>query len=607
MFLSMKLRGAMAGAAVLVCSVAPSVAAGQAAAAKAVTKAKLTSRVASGTPVSFDVYLPLQDRAGLESLIQQLNTQGGPMYHKWLTPEQFHQRFSVKADKLAAAQAELQRQGLTATAVSPTHLEVTGTSGATEQALHTQIFNGVMSNGATRTVTTTKPVLPASLQQMGAVVTGFSDRVHMKKHSMVAPQNRYSSGGPYWFTDLKQAYDWPSYKAYTGKGVTIGILMTGDYQASDMDLYFGHEKLATPKISEVKIKGGAPFDPVGSDETHLDLQQSGGMAPNAKLILYNMPDLGDDNIIKALEKIVNQNKTDVVSMSFGGPEAAYLPEFNDGQDETATLQQEDDLFAQGNAQGITFIASSGDSGGLVVPPVACFTNEDPTAPCGAYQPGVQFPASSPHVVGVGGTNLVTTYSANNLDSKYVSEQAFADPLASDIFYGTAATGGYWGSGGGDSVVFKKPLFQFLVNTGNAKMRTVPDVALHMGGCPAGTVNDVCNPEDSSVAAAIGGKLIALIGTSAAAPDFAGLTALNVERFGTRLGNENYYVYALAAAQNIGIGPKVFRQGIPGFNGYYSTTAKGYDRVLGNGTVDGRQFLLAPEVKAAGTPQTPSNP
>ena len=107
--------------------------------------------------------------------------------------------------------------------------------------------------------------------------------------------------------------------------------------------------------------------------------------------------------------------------------------------------------------------------------------------------------------------------------------------------------------------------------------------------------------------ALGGYFYLLIGTSASSPDFAGLLALRVQKTGGRLGNENYYVYALAAAQNIGIGPKVFRQGIPGFNGYYSTTAKGYDRVLGNGTVDGRQFLLAPEVKAAGTPQTPSNP
>ena len=74
-----------------------------------------------------------------------------------------------------------------------------------------------------------------------------------------------------------------------------------------------------------------------------------------------------------------------------------------------------------------------------------------------------------------------------------------------------------------------------------------------------------------------------------------------------MGNENYYIYTLAAAQSLGLPLKVFHTGIPGFNGLYSTTPRGYNRVLGNGTVDGRNFLLAPFIPAAGIPQTPSNP
>jgi hypothetical protein len=40
---------------------------------------------------------------------------------------------------------------------------------------------------------------------------------------------------------------------------------------------------------------------------------------------------------------------------------------------------------------------------------------------------------------------------------------------------------------------------------------------------------------------------------------------------------------------------------------YYTTPTGYNRVLGNGTLNGTNFLLAPFVPVAGTPQTPSNP
>jgi subtilase family serine protease len=456
-------------------------------------------------------------------------------------------------------------------------------------------------------VATQPIVLTPTLAQASAAVTGLSGAIYMRPHSQKAalPANRYSPTGGYFFDDLKQAYSYPSYQALSGKGVTIGILMSGDFNQPDMTKYFAHEKLASPSFSTVQVDGGAPFDPNGSVETHLDLQQSGGMAPNAHVILYNLPDLSDSSILDGLAKILSDNKADVVSMSFGGPELFYTAAFNSGTDFTYLLQEEDDMMAQGNAQGITFIASSGDSGALSAVPLVCFNYD---ANCGAALPSAEFPASSPHVTGVGGTNLVTTYTGltSDLNSQYVRESAFADPLAGDIFYGTSATGSYWGSGGGNSILFKKPLFQALTNTGSAKFRTVPDLALHMGGCPVGALS--CGADDSFDWLLIGNDYVGVIGTSASAPDFAGLTALMVERFGTRLGNANYYAYTLAAAQNFGLVPQVFRNDIPGFNGlYYSGQTPGYNRVLGLGTLDGKNFLLSPFVPPAGVPQTSTNP
>jgi kumamolisin len=289
-------------------------------------------------------------------------------------------------------------------------------------------------------------------------------------------------------------------------------------------------------------------------------------------------------------------------MSFGGPEAGYTADYNDGQDETSILGVYDDTFAQGNAQGITFVASSGDAGALSVPPIACF-DPNATSACGSFQPSAETPASSPHVTGVGGANLVTTMSSTSLESKYVSEAAFDDPLESDIFYGTPATGAVFGSGGGNSIYYKKPPFQFLVNTGS-NYRTVPDVSFHMGGCPIGAVLP-CGPDRSSDIVEINGKLYDVIGTSASSPDFAGLTALKIQRLGSRLGNENYDIYGLAILQQAG-SLKVYRDDIPGYNGLFSTQ-KGYNRVLGNGTVIGINFLLAPFTPVAGNPQTPTNP
>ena len=574
----------------------------------AAQKAEVKERVSASQPVGFDVYLPLQHRAELEALLHSQQTAGSAEFQKWLTPAQFHERFGADAASIAAAQQELARMGLTVTPGAPQHLHVTGAASTVELALGTHLHTGVFPNGKTDVVATEAVTLPSTLSKMGAVVTGFSGTVRMHTHSQKV-ENRYSTAGPYWFTDLKQAYSWPGYQTgLTGKGVNIGILISGSYLQSDLDLYFGHEKLGSPKVTQVNVNGGSKFDPTsdGSFEAGLDLQQSGGMAPNANITVYSIPDLSDNNIIAGLLQIVEDNKADVVSMSFGGPEIGYQAAYTGTVDQTYLLKLEDDIMAQGNAQGITFIASSGDSGALSVPAPECFTNTSPTAPCGTFQASVEFPASSPHVTGVGGTNLATTYTKGSLDSKYLYEQAYADPLAVDIFYGTNATGGYWGSGGGDSVVFPQPKYQSYIKTPNKKVRTVPDLALHMGGCPGGTI--YCNPDDSADLEYFGGKLYGVIGTSASAPDFAGLTALNIQRFGGRLGNENYYIYLLAAAQNAGLPYTVFQHDIPGYNGLYSTAENlKYNRVVGNGTVRGKDFLGAPKVPSAGTPQTPSNP
>jgi kumamolisin len=575
----------------------------------AAQKAAMHAQTAAAQPVSFDVYLPLQHRDQLQQLLADQQDSKSASYHHWLKPEEFNARFAASAGQIAAIQKQLGAYGLTATVVSAHRLHVTGNASSVEHAFGTSLRNGTFANGRSTVVATQPLTQPDALIQANAVVTGLSGMIRMRSHAHATalPQNRYSPTGGYWFDDLKQAYDYPSYKTYTGRGVTIGILMEGGFNQADMDKYFAHEKLATPSYSEIDVNGATPYDPANpanSFETHLDMQQSGGMAPNAKVVLYNIPDLSDDNIMAGLSQIISDNKADVVNMSFGGPELFYTAAFNDGVDFTGILREEDDLFAQGNAQGITFVASSGDSGALAALPLDCF-NFGPN--CGSFLPSAEFPASSPHVTGVGGTNLITTYSgtAGDLNSAYVRESAFADPLAEDIFYGTSATGGGFGSGGGDSIHYRKPLFQALVNTGNKKFRTVPDLSLHMGGCPVGALS--CGPDDSYDIVALAGNFYGVVGTSASSPDFAGLTARAVQRYGSRMGNENYYIYYLAAAQALGLPLKVFHTGIPGFNGLFPTTPKGYNRVLGNGTMDGRNFLLAPFIPAAGIPQTPSNP
>ena len=579
-------------------------------------KAVVDGTAAAEQTVNFNIYLPLRDRAATEALLTKLHTPGSALYHQWLTPAEFNARFGPQASTVSAISRELAAHGLEVTEVHAHSLHVVGTASAVKSAFGAQLALAHFASGKQVMTHATPLQLTPALAAVGAVITDFSGTIHMQKPSVLvgSPQNRESTTGGYWFDDLKQAYSYPSYKVLTGKGVTIGILMTPGFNPRDMTLYFSHEKIAVPHITTFNVEGGAPYNVNEAAETHIDIQHSGGMAPQANIILYNMPDLDDDSILAGLTDIVEINAVDVVNMSFSGPEAGYTAPYNGGVDFTGVLGIYDDFFMEGDALGITFVSSSGDWGGKDIPAAACFS-ASPPVPCGPMEVGIGIPESSPHVTSVGGTNLVTTHTAGSLNSAYVSENADFDALAGDIFFGTSATGAIWGSGGGISSYFAKPSYQNLVSqkflpASAKKWRTTPDLALEMGGCPAGdlyfAINGVCPPDRSFDWCALGGQFDGFVGTSLSSPDFVGLLALKIQSEGGRLGNENFDIYTLAAAQANGSSNQVYRQDIPGNNGVYST-APGYNLVLGNGSVISNNFVRGQSLPAAGIPQTPTNP
>ncbi len=563
--------------------------------------------------VEFDVFLPLRNADQLDQLISAQNTHGSPSYHQWLTPDQFRARFGPRPQDVARITARLRASGLTVTGTHSHGVHVTGKVDNVQSAFGVVLWNATTRRGHA-TLAATRPLsLPQEFVDVGAQVLAFSPAVRMHSHAsriQAIPENRYGTVGPYWFTDLKQAYDFPSVQELDGTGRTIGVVIPSDVLDSDTSTYFLHERLKPPKVVHRPVFGGTPFDPDDgvSLEAALDVQQSGGMAPGATIVVYSIPDFSDTAVLAGYLALVEDNEVDIVNSSFGGAEGFYTAAYNGGADSSYILRLEDQIFKQGNAQGITFVASSGDSGALGLPPLAYFTTppQDPAVVVGSFQVGVEFPASSPNVTAVGGTNLVTTSNPPSLESKYVSENAFGDPELPYDPYGVGnwISGGYWGSGGGKSVLFAKPAYQKLVKT-HASTRAIPDVSLEMGGCPGGLAVIPCGPDRSSVWVAWNGAFHRVIGTSVSSPEFAGLLALDEQNLGGRLGNVNYMIYAQAAEQEQG-GLQVFREGIPGYNGYYSTTASGYNMVLGNGTVYARNFIFAPFATPAGDPQTPSN-
>lgn len=537
------------------------------------------SAIPATQAVGFDLYLPIRDGAGLAALIESQNQPGSADYHRWLTPRQFAERFGPSQTAIAGVTASLEAHGMTVTSRRGQKLHVEGAASAIEAAFKVRL---IQASGVDKapTLAADRPLsLPAALAESGAVLPQFSMAPPFQ-HNVIA-FNGNSPTGRYTTADLRQAYDYPSAEALTARGVHIGILMDGAVNESDLADYWAAVGLPDnlkPSVETIPVNGGHT---AATKEATLDIQQSGGMSLAASIHLYSIPDLTHTNILAGLTQIIEDNVADVVNMSFSGAEVLYLPANNNRHPRSDVLDMEHLLFQQGTAQGMTFVGSSGDHGAIPM------VNGQPTL-------SVEYPASDPYVVGVGGTNLVTTYVPGSRDSAYVGENANHDWLPN---------GEVWGSGGGISIFWPKPRYQYLVPTLSARFRTVPDIAGHMGGCPAGAVQ--CNHPDSADLMIFDGQTYGELGTSASAPDIAGLFALKVALTGGRLGWENVDIYR-RAQKDWGFSSPFHHRGIPGNNGHY-TTKMPYDFVVGNGTPMGRRLLGATKLPAAGIPLTPSNP
>ena len=582
--------------------------------------------------VEFGIYLPLRHQDQVEALIAQQHTEGSPQYHVWLQPQEFLDRFGPKPEEIAAVKNALTARGLTIVSSNAHGVRVRGTAAAVTQALSTPLEKRV-TRGHTRFHARRTPQLPSELAGIELRVIGLDalpeHHVHARVTGKLAdaqPDNRYGAVGPYWFDDLKQAYDYPAYSAKVdGSNVSVAVLMSDLIFPGDVAAAFNHEQFTTltgkqpPSVSTVLIDGGGAYDGNGSFEASLDVQQVLGGAPGSNVTLVSIPDLSDQSIYDGYAYIVDSNQYDIVNSSFGGCELVYTAAYNQGTDFTYILQALHELFQQGNAQGITFVASSGDEGGPACPSVDYFSGG--TSPI--FVPGVSNPAADPNVTGVGGGNLITASAVGSLGSAYVRESAYGDPEAPYDIYGigTNVSGGYWGAGGGVSAVFKKPLYQALAKTGSNQWRTVPDVGMQVGGCPAdGALS--CGPDDSaaivSYGVGLGGGNYGVIGTSVSSPEFVGALAVYEQQFGKknhRLGNVNYYLYAMGALQTLAGGVKApsafqfYHRSNPGFDGTYNGDfpSYNYNYIYGNGSPDVRKLFGLTSFPAAGAPQTKTNP
>lgn len=531
--------------------------------------------------VRFIVTLPLRDRKSLTRFLDGVSDPASPTYQRFLTREQFAAQYAPRDADLRSVELELRRAGFT------TQRDLLGISAAGDAA-HVERYFAVPLVQATWPVergTFTQLAARGSLhlspllRSVGVSVVGLENLPPMQKFSRITeapgamvPHNGNGPYGPYLTPDLKQAYRWPSFRDVNGAGVTMAVIIDLPVMTADVNAYAQKAIGQNFHLSQIAVDGGGKWNASGSGEATLDVEQSAGMAPGANVIVYHTGALNFSNLYDGYDAAFRNTKVDVVNSSFGACEDDFAT--SSGQNAFAAADQ---LFAAGAAVGVTLVASSDDQAAFGCPQNA-FNRK-----------GVAWPAVDPYVLGVGGTNLTTSFASSSLQSTYAGESAFDEPLGG---------GSFWGSGGGYSTLVARPSWQKGFD-GHAG-RGVPDMSLHMGGegfSGNGCQALRCNPNDSSDWIRIGGKWLLAIGTSAASPDVVGLIALRIEKHHKLQGDIHRWLYTNGKG-------RIWRKGIKGGNGYKATTGA-WDPVLGLGTPFGNTFVGTSSV--AGTPGSSTNP
>ncbi len=312
-------------------------------------------------------------------------------------------------------------------------------------------------------------------------VTGAAGGIYMANVRAQLPGNGAPLTGPQYGpnnawgpTAVANALQFPVQSGFNGSGITVAIVIDSNIIGGDLGSYLSY--FQTPGVSrqiQYKTIDNASTTP-GSDqfEATLDMETVAGLAPGAGILLYIIPTLSTQYMNDAYESILNDGAASVVSMSYGGCERP-------GSVQTTASS----IFESAANQGVAFIAASGDQGN------ECY------AAVNTYVQGVQYPASDPNVIGVGGTEtrrgpyaLTSATAYNDTDTADHTQRA---------------------TGGGVSTSFGLPSYQSgLPGAASGTYRNVPDIAL-----PA---NDA--------AIYLNGAWSDAVGTSWSAPQFAAMLA-----------------------------------------------------------------------------------
>jgi pseudomonalisin len=531
--------------------------------------ATLGGPLAPSTTIHVVLGLQARNASQIQPTLRAMLTPGNPLNGTSYTVQQFVTQFGATSEQVDAVKTYLEGMGFTDITVADNQLLIDAYAPASDvQAAFNTSLVGYAVNGTKVFLNTSPAQVPPFLSGIVIAVLGLNsvaslhhDIARLSVGPMTVPCSEPSCPAPdlsnesYGAQQYQIAYDaaCPSDKADcaakkfpTGSETVIGIIAEGDLTQVVTDLRTYEKANALPEVPVTVVNAGlASSDTSGEDEWDLDSQTSTGIAQQVShLYFYVATTMTDSDLALAISKAVSQNKVKAFNMSFG--ECEFYP-YIDG-----SMLVDDEVFAEAALQGITPFASSDDNGS------ACPAEATNGVPLSG-PPDTSYPASSPYVIAVGGTNLFT-----NADFTYDFEA------------------GWEASGGGISLFETAPFWQSytgggtlpIVPSAEAGDRGVPDVSM----CAGGSEYAIC-----AANIIVDGAAELVGGTSLSSPLAMGSWARIESAHKNKLGFAGPLIYQLAASGPPPSSPD-FNDVTLGANGLF-TCLPGYDYVTGLGSWD----------------------
>ena len=517
------------------------------------------------------VTIALRSRApgGLARLAREVSTPGSGRYRRFLRPGQVRARFGAPARVIAALRSWLARSGL-ATGPSTADgllLPATGSVAAVDKAFGTRIELIRLPGGRVVHTNSRAARVPRRQQPWVIGVLGL-DNVGQAQPYLTRPGRsgipracHAARTTPETFTadQLARAYGFTGlyHRGYLGRGVTVALFELADYASSDIATYNRCYRIH-PVIRRVKVDGGTTIAASGEavGEITADIETVAGMAPRARILVYETSGNSFATILDNYGTIMQQDRAQVVSSSYG-----YCEPFLLAAGKADFVLAEAGIFAGMALQGQSMLAASGDAGSEQCLP---FLKDLGSR---AYQLAVGDPASQPYVTGVGGTAIVrygtppaeTTWNQTGPTS---DGTGFRAPFNGKHGRPPKYPGNLAGNGG-ISMIWRMPRWQRGFDTsGNSSgvpcgalrgglCREVPDVSALAAGLsrvtPGYAIYGTAGPFRGKGWTSVGG-------TSLATPLWAALAALTAQRLPRhRLGLLSPALYRIARSDPAAFG------------------------------------------------------